>query len=297
MPIIYIDELFAINFMINFLLLGATGALTHARRRLWRLCLSAAVGAVYAVCIFFPNLRLLYTALSKLLVSVLMVAVAFPLYSVRSAVKTVLLFYVVSFGFGGCVMAAALFGGMGERLGAVISNGVFYFDIPAGFLLLCAAAAYGLIRVGAFVMRRAMTRDDVRRTVYIRVAERTAKIDGILDTGNALFDPTTARPVIVAELDAVRDLLPPSLAAALRTWHEEDLDALLCAADGFRLRLIPFTSVGREKGLLPGFVPDGVQLQSGDALAQEVQCVVGISTHPLAPDNSYHALLNPHLSN
>ena len=54
MPVIYIDVLFATNFMVDFLLLWSCGKLSGMKIMLWRLLLGAVFGGIYS-CLLYTS--------------------------------------------------------------------------------------------------------------------------------------------------------------------------------------------------------------------------------------------------
>ena len=91
MPTVYIDVLFAVNLLINYILLHAAGMLGKLKRNRLRMALGAFIGACYAVLIFFPDFSVLYTTICKLLISMVILAAAFPFYSLKSYIKSLIL--------------------------------------------------------------------------------------------------------------------------------------------------------------------------------------------------------------
>ena len=75
---IYVDVLWLVNFILNYLLLWMTGLLLRQPRLTLRLACAASFGALYAVCIFFLPVSVLYTIPGKAAVGMLMTAIAFP---------------------------------------------------------------------------------------------------------------------------------------------------------------------------------------------------------------------------
>ena len=103
MPVVYIDVLFGVNLFINYIMLRAVGLIHGANPSRWRTLLGAAIGAAYAVAVFFPNLSLFYSLVFKLLASGLMIAAAFPIYGVWDFLRLTALFYASSAAFGSTI--------------------------------------------------------------------------------------------------------------------------------------------------------------------------------------------------
>ena len=138
-----------------------------------------------------------------------------------------------------------------------------------------------------------------KRSLYysftIRVGERAAEAVGLLDTGNELYDPITNYPVIVVQYSAVRELLHEKIREIFEKNLEDDLENIY---KGFkeanwvsRLRLIPFSSLGKEKGMLLGFKADGVTI--GSRSLENI--IVAVYSKPLSENGEYAALINPEL--
>lgn len=291
---VYIDVLFFINFIINFLVLYLTGKISRLPRPPWRLILGAAMGAVYALCMFFPRFSFAFGAAAKVLFSLGVVAATFRIHGIRLYLKTVAVFYMVTFALGGSVMALFYFTNMGAALGAVVKNGIFYINLPWEVLLLTVFIAYEIIRLGWGVLQSKLSKDTLYRKVGISFCGEEVWVDALLDTGNSLCDPFSGTPVIVAEYDVLRPILPPELGIG-----EESLVSIERIQDvklRAKLRMIPFTSLGKEHGMLVGFMPDKAWILENENLRETGEIVVAIYTRHLSRDQSYGALLPPQLA-
>ena len=291
MPVVYIDVLFGVNLFLNYIMLRATGAICRSRPPIWRSLLGATVGAAYAAMAFFPNLSLFYSLVFKLAASALMIAAAFPIYGVLELFRLTGIFYGVSAVFGGCSFALLFMTGWGTGLGAVYSNGIMYLDIPVTALFLGAVAFYGFLELGTALLRLSR-RKGTRRKLVVELGGRKAVLTALADTGNVLVDPISHSPVIVAELEALKELFDYSTRVGLSS---EDLQEGLGLMNerGFKARLIPFCSVGEGEGMMVGFVPDRAAVRQGSGLRPMENCVIGVYPHRLSPDKSYDALYNP----
>ena len=281
--IVYADVLFLINFIINALLLQATALLGKCQRVAWRIVFGAALGAVYAVCMFFPRLHLFYTLLFKLVFGSVLMALVFRPARLTAFLRISGIFYAVSFLFGGAVFGVMLLTDAGVMSRAVIQNGVLYFVLPAE--VLCGTVSVCLS--GVWVWRKTaplrLRKQSLYRDVQVTYEGKTVSLRALVDTGNTLTDPLTLTPVMIAELDALRELLPPC-----PTFSVEELSV---GAMATRLRVIPFTSLGTKHGLLLGFRPDAVTI----ATNTHYDIVVGLYEHDLSDDRSYNALVGADL--
>ncbi len=275
---IYIDVLFGINFIINILIIEATGLIVGEETKWYKTLISALLGAGYAVVVFFPNMKFFQSILMKVVFSAVMVLCGFK-FRKKSFLKLWGSFYLTSFIFGGALIALLSFTDLGAKTGAVFSNGTVYFNLPWQILFLSGAGTYFIVALFSRVRRKKIERDKIGRELSIYINGKSIGMKAIIDTGNNLFDPISGVPVIVCEYEKIKELFPDE--------GETIMEKMTKAS--VKIRLIPFTSVGKEKGVMPGFLPDKVKIDSFEAK----RCVVGISEGRLSDGEDYHALLNP----
>ncbi|MGN1097957.1 MAG: sigma-E processing peptidase SpoIIGA [Clostridia bacterium] len=291
MSVVYIDVLFGVNLFLNYIMLRAAGAVCKNRPPRWRTLIGAAVGAGYAIAMFFPNMSLFYSLIFKLLASMLIIAVSFPIYGIWEFFRLLGMFYGVTAAFGGLSFALFFLTGWGAKLGAVYSNGIMYLDIPVTALFLGAVAFYGFLCLISYALKL-KRRLGSRRKVIVELGGKTAVLTALADTGNILVDPISRAPVIVAELDALKELFDYSTRVSLCSDNlQTGLGSM--AENGVRARLIPFSSVGEGDGMMVGFIPDRAAIREGGGLRPMESCVIGVYPKRLSADKSYDALYNP----
>lgn len=266
MKSIYIDSLFLISLIIDYLLCLVTGrfcALTLRRRRY---VLAALFGAVYSVCVFLPRMSFLALPVMELACAFFMGLIAFGCEA--RLLRCVGVFLAVSATFGGAVWTLTLHG-EGLVLDPVLL--VLLFFLCYGFLSLVSRmknhkAAQGLC------------------TVELRLNGRAVRFPGLRDTGNCLCDPYSGAPVLIAAPGALAALFG-EYSALLELDGVELVSALeSLPACPVRLRLISYSSIGGG-GLLPVFRPDKVKLDG----EERPGLVVGIS--PAAAGDGFQAIV------
>lgn len=62
-----------------------------------------------------------------------------------------------------------------------------------------------------------------------------------------------------------------------------------------RLRLIPYHSLGQERGMLLGLRPDEVVIVTGQGMIKVKEVLIGLYRERLSPEGNYRALLHPDL--
>ena len=276
---VYVDVLFMINLIVNILILEATGLIMREETKWQKSLLSASFGALYATVIFFARINSFLSLFSKIIVSLALVFLCFGFVSKKRFLRLLSGFYISSFIFGGSMIAVLSLTDIGAKMGAVYSNGAFYMNIPWQLLFSSSAITYFLIMFFARVRKRKIEKQAIFRDLTIYIQGREINIKAIIDTGNSLCDPITGMPVIVCEYGSIKPILPNTGDTLL----EKMVNAHI------KVRMIPFSTVGKENGVMVGFLPDRTEVDK----CETKKCIVGISENKLSSDATYHALLNP----
>ena len=282
MTVIYVDTLFLLNAAVDYLLLLASARLAGEPLARLRFLLGAALGGLYAVAIFLPGLSFLARPPCRLAAAVLMVLAAF--WKSRRLLRQVVIFLALSCAFGGGVLAIGLLGGRGLTL----SNGVLYSGMDLKIVLLSAAGCYGALTLLFQRTGRHTAAAGELRPVRLTLGERQVSLIALVDTGNTLTDPATGRPVLVAEADCVEELLPPGIRPSPADLRDP-AGTLERLEDPWRrrFRLLPYRSVGVDRGLLLAVRVDQVQVGEED----RGPMLTALSPTPVSDGGGYRALL------
>ena len=282
MTVIYVDTLFLLNALVDYLLLLASARLAGEPLARLRFLLGAALGGAYAVAIFLPGLAFLARPLCRLASAVLIVLAAF--WRSRRLLRQVVIFFALSCAFGGGVLAIGLLGGRGLTL----SGGVLYSEMDLKIVLLSAAGCYGVLTLVFQRVGQHTGPSGELKPVRLTLGERHVDMTALVDTGNTLTDPVTGRPVLVAEAEGVEKLLPPGVrpeAAELR----DPAGVLERLEDPWRRRfcLLPYRCVGVDRGLLLCLRLDRVQVGEED----RGPMLAALSPTPVSDGGGYRVLI------
>ena len=117
----------------------------------------------------------------------------------------------------------------------------------------------------------------------------------MLDTGNMLKDPISDMPVIIVQKKVLKDILPSIILDNLtkivggdvpkEVYNDESLQYIT------KFRLIPFSSIGKENGILLGFKAGKIQMEQEDIKKEMDNVIIGIYENNLSKRNEYNALI------
>lgn len=294
---IYVDVLIVNNMIMTLAIIWAVGQILAYPTSWPRLLGASLVGTIYSLLmIILAQYRLagmfkipLYIGLN-LVVVYLMARLAFGGGSTKKTVKSIFWIYGLTF---------------------LVIGLLFFFDnlLETGFqltqyspLVIALAGAFLLILIGKLCWRFFQTRpvpEEFILPLKIRLRGKRVKIHGLLDTGNRLQDPLSGQPVLIVELRAAVSLFPENTAKELTASSEQLNQKMPEILKNTNLRnnvrLVPFSDLGEEHGILPGIIPDRiiVEYEGRELISKEV--VLGFTNRRLDDRNSYQALLPPEI--
>ncbi|SFG28951.1 stage II sporulation protein GA (sporulation sigma-E factor processing peptidase) [Desulfotomaculum arcticum] len=297
--VVYVDQVIAGSLVMNLMILWLTARLGRIAFRRWRLFAGAALGAVYSIVIFVPALQVFTGPGYKLLVSILMVAAAFIPQQPKKSLMLIAYFYLCTFALGGTVLGIINFlhrSVPGETLAGIMQA----IDTYLWYGILMALAIFWFTgKIAPAALRKRLVLPLLRADLDINLRGKKVCLAAMVDTGNGLTDPLSGNPVIIAEFDAVKDILPEQVSSAVQKQGWQDGGTLLAEmGEGIRegnFRLIPFCSVGRDNGWLIGFRPDEVLVRQGGGAIRTNEVIIALCPDRLQGDTPCRALLPPDL--
>ena len=258
---VYAERVFALNALLNFLLLLGSARLAGAPALMRRVLPAAAVGGVYAVAALVPALGFLQTAGMQAVAAAVMLLLAFG--AEKRTLRLGLLFLALSAAFAGLVLLCTQV----FRTGLVLVGGSAYYPVSFFGLVLVAAAAYLTARL-----------------VFLQLFQHGGR--QIVPLTVRLGAPITGEAALVIDAQTAAQLLPQAeLTAETLSAPASLLPELARQYPALRFRLIPYRAVGTRAGLLLAARCEVVD-QSGRAR----RALAAFSPTPVSDGGNYQAL-------
>ena len=271
--IVYADVLFLMNFSLDYLILYLV---SKGIQRGNYLGLCAFCGGIYSV--LSMKISLLGEPFFQILWAVLITVFAFKPQTVRSFFQSIVLLFAVSFVVCGMLYAMISVTGRGKLI-----NGAIYFDYSLWqFFLLTLVCRFFFFPVIQWILSVVTWKVE---KICILNQGKCVIIEGIVDTGCSLREPLTGFPVMVAEYEAISEVLSEEFRDVLRY---DSLDSV-----PERIYQVPFSTVGKEKGMMMAFLPDSVTVIRGRKRTVFQHVLVGVVQKKLGGEQNYSALLPP----
>ena len=148
---IYIDVVLIENLLMNYIILFATGVILKVKIKHIRLLLASLVGAVYTIIAYISNLRIYSNFFLKLILSLVIIYIAFNPKSVKKLCKFTLIFYLTSFVFGGAAFALIYI----VKPQEILRNNTLELNSSSlKVILISAIIAFVIIGVGIIVIKK-----------------------------------------------------------------------------------------------------------------------------------------------
>lgn len=301
--VIYLDLVFLNNFVIDGLVMLATGWSRKLPGRWWRIAASAFIGASYVLMMFIPNTAFLFVFWIKFLVSVLMVITAFGCKSLQYVLRNLGVFYLINF-----VAAGGLFGIFYFfKSSPDVLNGIGFTQ--AGNLLFNIKLSLLFLLIGVFLVlwfyKRVTQSVNKKKDLTDCFAEvditwdgQVLRCTGLIDTGNQLVEPITRAPVMVMEVSLWKDIFPQEwLAEIARERAEHVLSDSKWDAFPWRhrIRLVPYRGVNQGSRFMLAVKPDKVVITYHDEQFIPDKVLIGLDGGRLHAEESYQAIIHPGL--
>lgn len=297
---IYLDVVFAVNFILDFILLLLERRISRKKVSLNRVFLGALVGALLmCIIILIPKMNyILYLAFSYFFSSALIILVTFRPKKFKELIKLTVLLYMIAILLGGIIFTLYYYSFVGFSLNRIFSKHLLKgLDLQMLLLLVCLAVIIWVIFINIFFKVV-----NISKSIYdigIFYGNQEMKINALLDTGNTLYDPISHWPVIIGEIEIFKNYLTLEQYEALLNLSRNIYDLQNIERNqqllGLNFRWIPYSSLGNENGMLLGVVLDKVIVHLGKETKENKNVVIALYNKKLSKDNSYCVLLHPKL--
>lgn len=288
---IYIDVVLMENLIMNFIILLATGIVLKEKIKVIRFLLASLLGAIYSVVSYLSILEIYTSMILKVILSIVMIYIAFNPQTIKKMWKDILLFYLTSFVFGG---AAFAFIYIVKPQDILMKNGLFLGTYPLKTIVLGAIIAFIVIMTAFTVVKSKITKKDMFCEIEIEINGKKIDTIAMIDTGNLLKEPITNTPVIVVEHTLLYDCMPKEILNHLDELlggEFENIPEEIKEKYISKLKFIPFSSLGKQNGMLLGIKADSITIKGIDKEEKKQNIIMGMYNKSLTKRGEYRALM------
>ena len=251
----YADVIFAWNFVMDFFLLF----LIHpdTKKRYWRLAAAATIGGVAALMMLYLSVQtpVLYFLL-RFFWAAVMVAVAMPAKGLGERFCNTALLYGAGGGLYGITELIA------ERMEHWREKTLLLVPLSLG-VVLCGKMLYRF-------RKKQAQRLEYQSVASMRNGAKHLECKAFYDSGNHLFEPISGKPVV---------LVRSRIAAKL-------------GLNPKKLRVVPYSSLGRTTGLLEAYPLEALRVRSGSTSGQFRNIYVAVAEDTMFSQEDCEVILH-----
>lgn len=288
---IYIDVVLIENLLMNYIILFATAIILKIQIKQIRLITGSLIGAIYTIISYISGLKIYSNFFLKLILSIIIIYISFNPKNLKKLLKFTLIFYLTSFVFGGAAFALIYVVKPQELLK---NNGLVLNAKSLRVIFISAIIAFIVIIIGFRIVKNKISAKDMYCDIEIKINNKKIETKAMIDTGNFLKEPITNTPVIVVEHTLLYECIPKEILNHIEDILGGDFSEI---PDNIRkeyiskLKVIPFSSLGKQNGMLLGIKPEGVIIKNEEEEKENNNVIIGIYNKSLTKRGEYRALL------
>ena len=284
---IYIDIVFLENLIMNSIIIYATSIILKIKPKLIRVVTSSAIGSIYAIISYVTELSIYTSIISKGILAIVMVYIAFNPQNMKNMWKQLLIFYLTSFVFGGVALYLIYFVKPQE---VFIKNGIFVGEYVLKVIFLGAIMAFIVIKISIKFIKTKINVKDMFCKIKIKINGKEVETKAMIDTGNLAKEPITNTPVVIVESSLLEKVLPKEILNSIDNILAGKLDGVKEEYIS-RLRCIPFSSLGKQNGMLLGIKADEIVVEKEEENKISKNVIIGVYERSLTKRGEYRALI------
>lgn len=288
---IYIDVVFIENLIMNYIILFATSIIIKVKVKHIRLILASSLGAIYSIIAYMSILEMYSSVILKIILSVIIVYIAYNPQNVKNMWKYLVIFYMTSFVFGGAAFALIY---IVKPQDILMKNGLFLGTYPLKTIILGTIVAFVVIVTSFKLVKSKISKKDMFCTIKININKVEIETKAMIDTGNLLKEPIFNTPVIVVEHTLLYDCMPKEILNNLENILGGDFENISEEVKNkyiSKLKVIPFSSLGKQNGMLIGIKPEEVTVINDENENKINNVIIGIYNKSLTKRGEYRALI------
>lgn len=278
---VYADVLVVVNLFVNYALLLCSSLILKNRISNLRLLAGAAIGSVYGLVIFLPEIPIYIELPMRIAVSAAIVLASFGYRNMRRFLRCFFTFFAVTFAFGGIMLVIWV---TVAPVGMIYNNGTVYFDIDLSVLAISTVACFAIVSLISRLIARKAPINSVY-TLNVTNGERMISGVALCDTGNSLVESFSGYPVVVGEYDTLLGVMPQSVI----DYYENPSGC----SDASNLRLIVCRTVS-DVGVLPSFRPKSAEVVSINGRIKTDEVYIAVTKNRLG-GGEFDFIFNPKL--
>ena len=255
---IYLDIVFFENLLLNYIILVATAIISKCKIKKIKIFLASIFGSSYAILNYIIKLTTFQNLCLKVFISSFMILVAFENKKLKTFLKNLTMFYLTSLTFGGAAFMLLFFISP-ENI--IYENGHFVGTYPLKIAIYGGILGFIIIAIVSKIIKNRLSASNMLCEMDIVYNGKIAKLKTLIDSGNLLKEPISKEDVVIVEKSSLKDIVDMDILNNIDNiingkWIGNMEEKMY----NYKFKIIPFSSLGNENGVLLGFKPDYIKI-------------------------------------
>lgn len=270
--IVYADILIILNFLVDYFILLLTAKFLEIKYHIFRLLLAATLGGMSSLYIFLPSVNTLTDFLYKLIICIILSAVAFSIKGIKQYFKNIVSLFTVTCLYAG--LTAAIWK-IFKPNGMLINNSIAYFDISPLALTVSTVIFYVAFIIFNKIFKSTCNFAE-KCEITVFSDNKSISLTAIIDSGNSVEDFLGKSEIIITDSNSFESL-----------FGKIDIDSREYKK---RFRIVPCSTVTGED-VLKGLRCDNAVVKVNNEKINVKKPILAVSKVKF--DEGYNAIVNP----
>lgn len=240
---------------------------------------------------YYMKNELYLNTLLKIILSIIMIYISFTPKNFKEMFKMIVLFYLISFVFGGAALGMIYMVNTGK---ISIQNGMIVGKYTIKTILIGVIIAFITSILAFKLVKSKFSKNDLFCNIIIKINNKEIKTKAMVDTGNLLKEPITNIPVVVVEHTLLDEIVAKEILDNIENILGGDLEKIPENIKNdymSKLKVIPFSSLGKQNGMLLGLKADELKIEESNNMKNVDKVIIGMYNKKLSKKGEYRALL------
>lgn len=294
---VYVDIIWLLNWLFDSLLLYWTSIILKQRVAFWRLLAGGLLGSMLILLAFTSYSAWVDNIFIKFLISIFMVMTVFGFIRLKVFLKSLMTLYFITFLSGGILLGLHYFFSFQVAdMATSTQMGINRFGDPMSwfFVIVGFPLAWQYSKRTLDGMEMTKLHYDQLVRVRLEIGDFKAEFQGLIDSGNQLYDPISKSPVMIVSIVGRESEIPADMLPLF-----ENPDKLLQQGEVMeytwadRIRVIPYKVIGQNHQLLTAIKPDVLQIQHNGKEYKVSRGLISFTMQQLSADGTYQCIVHP----
>lgn len=287
--IVYLDIFLIENTILNLIIFVSVSIILKAKINFFRILIVSFFGSIYSFWEYYLEVNnVFFKGTIKILCSIILVFCAYK-GNIKKKIKLWIIFIFVSLIYGGISYFVQIFFRPNDLILYNDKGKSVVGIFPIKTVIMGFCLGFIIIYVVAKIFNKKLNIDNLICDIEININTKSVKTKALVDSGNFLKDPITKKDVIIVEEKVLKNILESSYINVLKNVVSGKFIGQI-DTDKYKIKIIPFNSLGNPNGILCGINPDYIKVYYEEEIILN-NVIIGVYFSSLNSSSEYSSII------